>query len=87
MVVAVNHRRQSALPKALAQLEKAGFRVDAICGRRDGETVVASKQRCRAEYVAQGWTLIANVGNRSTDFTGSGYERRYKLPDYGNRLG
>ncbi|WP_445256103.1 HAD family acid phosphatase [Nocardioides aurantiacus] len=80
-------RDESALDRAADQLRVAGFRVDGICGRHADEGVVAGKQRCRAAYAEQGWTLIANVGNRSTDVTGTGYERRYKLPDYGNRLG
>ena len=79
-------RTQGGLPRAVSQLTAAGYRVDGICGRKADETVVAGKQRCRAEYAAQGYTIIANVGNRSTDFTGTGYERRYKLPDYGRRL-
>ena len=46
-----------------------------------------SKQRCRRSFVNNGFTLIANVGNRSTDFVGGNYERAYRLPNYGNRLG
>jgi hypothetical protein len=80
-------RDETTLDRAVSQLRTAGFRVDGICGRRADEGVVAGKQRCRAEYAAQGYTVIANIGNRSTDFEGTGYERRYKLPDYGNRLG
>ena len=30
-----------------------------------------------------GHTLIANVGNNHTDFAGDGYERAYRLPNYG----
>ena len=70
-----------------AQLRAAGYPVDAICGRLKGEGLAHSKQRCRAEYVAQGYTIIANVGNRSTDFVGGNYERSFRLPSYGNRLG
>ena len=79
-------RTDAGLPRAVEQLQAAGFRVDGICGRHQGESLVEGKQRCRAEYAERGYTLIANVGNRSTDFTGSGYERRYKLPDYGKQL-
>ena len=49
--------------------------------------MTTSKQRCRQEFVAKGYTIIANVGNRSTDFVGKNYERAFKLPNYGNRLG
>ncbi len=69
------------------QLRHAGYPVDAICGRHGGEGLVHGKQRCRSEYAAEGYTIIANVGNRATDFTGGGYERAYRLPNYHNRLG
>lgn len=69
------------------QLRNAGYPIDAICGRHAGEGLAHSKQRCRQEYVAQGYTIIANVGNHSTDFTGSNYERAFRLPSYRNKLG
>jgi predicted secreted acid phosphatase len=69
------------------QLRDAGYPVDAICGRHGGEALVHSKQRCRSEYVAEGYTIIANVGNHTTDFTGGDYERAFRLPSYHNRLG
>jgi predicted secreted acid phosphatase len=69
------------------QLRNAGYPIDAICGRHQGEGLAHSKQRCRSEYVAQGYTIIANVGNHSTDFTGGNYERAFRLPSYHNRLG
>lgn len=68
-------------------LQRAGYPIDGICGRQRGERLATSKQRCRASYVAQGYTLIANVGNRRTDFVGGNYERAFRLPDYGKRLG
>ena len=46
-----------------------------------------SKQRCRQSFVNNGFTIIANIGNRSTDFIGGNYEQAYRLPNYGNRLG
>ncbi len=68
-------------------LRKAGYRVTAICGRTSGsESLAHSKQRCRRRFVHQGWTLIANVGNRGTDFTGGNYERAFRLPSYGGQL-
>ena len=41
------------------------------------------KQRCRDRFIDEGYTLIANVGNNPTDFVGDGYERAYRLPNYG----
>lgn len=68
-------------------LSRVGYDVREICGRTAGESLVHSKQRCRAHFTAEGYTLIANVGNRDTDFAGSGYGRAFRLPNYGNRLG
>lgn len=68
-------------------LRRAGFPLDAFCHRRTGERLVHGKRRCRAAFVARGYTIVANVGNRSTDFAGGDYERAFRLPNYGNRLG
>ena len=47
-----------------------GFPVDGLCARYKGESLTHSKQRCRQSFVNNGFTIIANVGNRSTDFVG-----------------
>ncbi len=73
--------------KTIAQLKRAGYPVDGLCAHYRGESLAHSKQRCRASFAHNGFDLIANIGNRSTDFTGGNYERAFKLPDYGNRLG
>ena len=79
-------RDRTRLTGITAQLRAAGYAVTEVCGRKAGESLTHSKQRCRQHFVDEGYTLIANVGNRSTDFTGGGYERGFKLPDYGNQL-
>lgn len=73
--------------RTLTQLSDAGYEVAALCMRRKGETIPHGKQRCRDRFVANGYTLIANVGNNPTDFTGDGYEKAYRLPNYGGQLG
>ncbi len=73
--------------RTLAQLTRAGFPVADVCLRHKGETLPVGKQRCRDGFVADGYTLIANVGNNDTDFVGDGYERAFKLPNYGGVLG
>jgi predicted secreted acid phosphatase len=80
-------RLSTRLSGITAQLQHAGYPIDGICGRQRGERLVHGKQRCRAAYVAQGYTIIANVGNHATDFTGGNYERAFRLPSYHNRLG
>ena len=80
-------RGDGRLAAAKRLLRSAGYRVTEICGRTSThETLTHSKQRCRRHFVAEGWTLIANVGNRQSDFTGGGYERSFRLPSYGGRL-
>jgi hypothetical protein len=71
----------------IAQLKKAGYPVDGLCAHYKGEPLRHSKQRCRQSFVNNGFTIIANIGNRSTDFVGGNYERAFRLPNYGNRLG
>jgi hypothetical protein len=80
-------RRRDQLAGVTRTLRRVGYDVREMCGRAPGETLTHGKQRCRRHFAAEGYTLIANVGNRATDFTGGGYERAFRLPHYGGRLG
>ena len=81
-------RHISKRASSKAQLRRAGFPVDGICARRKGESLSHSKRQCRRHFVnVKGFRLIANIGNRRTDFVGGNYMRAYRLPNYGNRLG
>ncbi|KNB50520.1 HAD family acid phosphatase [Streptomyces caatingaensis] len=71
---------------ARKQLRAAGYPVDGMCTRDHGEDKGEGKERCRQELTEEGWTITANIGNRSTDFEGGFYEKGFKLPDYGGRL-
>lgn len=73
--------------RTITQLTDAGYDVRLLCLRKKGETIPHGKQRCRNKFIRKGFTLIANVGNNPTDFTGTGYERKYRLPNYGGELG
>ncbi len=73
--------------RTINQLTDAGYSVGLLCMRKKGETIPHGKQRCRDKFVRKGLTLIANVGNNPTDFTGDGYEEAYRLPNYGGELG
>lgn len=75
------------LAKAEHALREAGYPVTEICGRSgSSESLSHSKQRCRRHFVSQGYRIIANVGNRGTDFTGRDYERAFRLPNYHDQL-
>ena len=79
-------RERTKLRAITRQLRAAGYVATEVCGRKAGESLVHSKQRCRQHFVDEGYTIIANVGNRDTDLVGGNYERGYKLPDYGKAL-
>ena len=83
----VTGRTQGSLGSIRPVLKRAGYRYVDICGRKSGESLATGKQRCRANFTAKGWTIIANVGNNPTDFRGDGYEKAYRLPNYGGKLG
>lgn len=81
-------RTGAMLRKARRQLTHAGYTVTEVCGRHKGEGLLHSKQRCRRHFKREGYILLANVGNRSTDFAGiHNYMRAFRLPNYGGRLG
>lgn len=79
-------RGPGKIAAARASLVRAGFPIDRLCHRKVGEDLVHSKKRCRASFVADGYVIVANVGNRSTDFVGGNYSRAFRLPNYGNQL-
>ena len=64
--------------RTMRQLTRAGFPVDGRVPSRQGRDARLGKQRCRDSFIAEGYTLIANVGNNDTDFEGGGYERAYR---------
>jgi predicted secreted acid phosphatase len=70
-------------------LDEVGYPVDGLYGRSlidlFGE-VSAFKTAQRAKIEAKGYTIIANVGNNTTDLTGGHAEQTYKLPDYDGLL-
>jgi predicted secreted acid phosphatase len=80
-------RNVSKRASTIAQLKRAGFPVDGLCAHYKGEPLRKSKQRCRQSFTNNGFRIIANIGNRRTDFIGTNYEKAYRLPNYGNRLG
>ena len=80
-------RSNAQRARTVGQLAAAGYDVAGLCMRRKGETIPHGKQRCRDRFIANGYTLVANVGNNPTDFLGDGYEKAYRLPNYGGELG
>ncbi|MFI8424093.1 HAD family acid phosphatase [Streptomyces sp. NPDC085479] len=67
-------------------LKKVGYPVDGLYVRSLPDLfaeVSAYKTEKRAEIEAKGYTIIANIGNNTTDIVGGHAERAFKLPDYG----
>ncbi|MFK8907467.1 HAD family acid phosphatase [Streptomyces sp. YS-3] len=44
------------------------------------------KTQKRAEIEARGYTIVANIGNNTSDLVGGHAERSFKLPDYDGKL-
>ncbi|MET9951015.1 HAD family acid phosphatase [Streptomyces sp. NPDC006339] len=70
-------------------LKQAGYPVDGLYVRSLPDLfaeVGAYKTAKRAEIEGKGYTIIANIGNNTTDLVGGHAERAFKLPDYGGKL-
>ncbi|CAL9461648.1 hypothetical protein SUDANB6_02650 [Streptomyces sp. enrichment culture] len=70
-------------------LEHVGYQVSGlhVRGFLDlFQNVAAYKTAQRAAIEAQGYTIIANIGNSATDLSGGHAEKTFKLPDYDGQL-
>ncbi|GAA1938891.1 HAD family acid phosphatase [Amycolatopsis minnesotensis] len=85
-VLIVSARAVGGEDSSMRQLSDAGYRPDRICLREHGEAKEDGKLRCRKEFTGDGLKITANIGNRSTDFHGGYFDRKFQLPDYGGEL-
>lgn len=70
-------------------LKTVGYPVDGLYVRDLPDLfaeVSAYKTASRADIESDGYTIIANVGNNTTDLVGGHAERTFKLPDYDGLL-
>ncbi|KAB1990557.1 HAD family acid phosphatase [Streptomyces triticiradicis] len=70
-------------------LKSVGYPVDGLYVRDLPDLfdeVSTYKTGKRAEIESLGYTIIANVGNNTTDLVGGHAERAFKLPDYDGKL-
>ncbi|MBB5117035.1 hydrolase [Streptomyces eurocidicus] len=70
-------------------LRRVGYPVSGLYVRHFPDLfrdVSAYKTAKRAEIEAQGYRIIANIGNNTTDLVGGHAERTVKLPDYEGKL-
>ena len=77
-------RRERDREGTLANLRAAGYTACAgLYFKPDDapESTGACKLAWRRRLAAEGYTLIANLGDQDSDFSGGGCERDFKLPD------
>ncbi|MFG3661361.1 HAD family acid phosphatase [Streptomyces sp. NPDC047706] len=70
-------------------LEHVGYEVDGLYVRGFFDlfkNVAAYKTAQRVDIESKGYTIIANIGNNTTDLSGGHAEKTYKLPDYDGQL-
>ncbi|MEU4463676.1 HAD family acid phosphatase [Streptomyces sp. NPDC024017] len=70
-------------------LKQAGYRVSGLYVRNFTDlfkNVADYKTAQRVDVERKGYTIIANIGNSSTDLSGGHAEKTYKLPDYDGQL-
>ncbi|MGW0185040.1 HAD family acid phosphatase [Streptomyces sp. NPDC003362] len=70
-------------------LEKVGYEVAGLRVRGFLDlfkNVADYKTAQRAAIESKGYTIIANIGNNTTDLSGGHAEKAYKLPDYDGQL-
>ncbi|MET9444220.1 HAD family acid phosphatase [Streptomyces sp. NPDC006610] len=70
-------------------LERVGYEVEGLYVRGFFDLfkdVAAYKTAKRVEIESKGYTIIANIGNNTTDLSGGHAEKTYKLPDYDGQL-
>ena len=69
-------------------LSGVGFPVDGLSMRPlfNFDPAQVNKTKARAAIEAQGYTIVANIGNNTTDLDGGHAERTFKLPDYDGAL-
>ncbi|MGP3953688.1 HAD family acid phosphatase [Streptomyces sp. 7N604] len=76
-------------PVTKYNLESAGYPVTGLYERGLIDLfaeVSAFKTEQRAAIEKQGYKIIANIGNNTSDLVGGHAERSFKLPDYGGKL-
>jgi predicted secreted acid phosphatase len=70
-------------------LKQTGYQVSGLYVRNLGDlfkNVAEYKTAQRVDIERKGYTIIANIGNSSTDLSGGHAEKTYKLPDYDGQL-
>jgi len=72
--------------ETLDELRTAGYPVQgagSVCFRDPKVTVEATRIACRAAWVSEGFTIVANIGNHVEDLNGPNSGKTYLLPNYG----
>ncbi|MFK4099425.1 HAD family acid phosphatase [Streptomyces sp. NPDC019531] len=77
-------------PVTTSNLKSVGYPVDGLYARTVAQMVTQSvatfKTSQRKAIEANGYDIVANIGNNTTDLTGGYADATYKLPDYDGLL-
>lgn len=85
----VTARPDFIYPATHYNLDREGYPVAGLYGRSIPDLfdeVSAYKTAQRAAIEKRGYTIVANIGNNTTDLVGGHAERTFKLPDYDGLL-
>lgn len=84
----VTNRPEIIKPWTEYNLDEADYPVDGLYTRPtfDFQPVESLKTNARIAIERRGYTIVANIGNNTTDLTGGHAERTFKLPDYDGQL-
>jgi predicted secreted acid phosphatase len=84
----VTARGESLRSSTTRNLQAAGYPIDGLYLRPSGtsDSLQTYKTRQRIKIEGQGYTIVANIGNNTTDINGGHAEHTTKLPDYNGLL-
>lgn len=84
----VTARPESYRKTTESNLDAVGYPCEGVYLRssRDSGSLQKYKTSARIAIERMGYTIIANIGNNTTDLAGGHAERTFKLPDYGGLL-
>lgn len=84
----VSARGESSRVATQANLESVGYPVDGLYlwPGNTSDSLQAYKTRQRIRIEQSGYTIVANIGNNTTDLAGGHAEHTTKLPDYDGLL-
>ena len=86
-IMFVTNRRESGRDYAISQLRNVGYPVDGMYMKTtDSGTPASRKTAARRAITADGYRIVANIGNNEHDLVGGYADHAYLLPNYDGEL-